>query len=156
MKLEDKFIEVLTQAREPYIMYLQSPKDGYIKLEYRKKWNDGLSTTSNIRIINPKLGISTAPTSWTHLLKSLEVNGINEDEFNRVLDRRIDMQIVHNYRLMADMKKAFGEQYVDNVIETKAKRSFADDISDLFKSLIKKTKPEVKPTLTIIKGGSDS
>ena len=94
MKLEDKFIEVLTQAREPYIMYLQSPKDGYIKLEYRKKWNDGLSTTSNIRIINPKLGISTAPTSWTHLLKSLEVNGINEDEFNRVLDRRIDMQIV--------------------------------------------------------------
>jgi hypothetical protein len=134
-------------------MYLQSSDQGYIKLEYRKKWNDGLGNRSQVRIINQKLGISNAPTNWDHLLRSLKVNNVSEDEFNRVIDRRIDMQILHDYRSLSDMKQIFGETYVDNIIESRGKRSFADDIKELYNTLIGKRKP--KPGLTLIEGGAD-
>jgi len=155
MNLEDKFIAVLSRAKEPAAMYLQSNGEGFIKLEYRKKWDDGLGNRSQVRVINPRLGISTAPQSWSHLLKSLNVNSVTEEEFNRVLDRRIDMQILHNYRNLSEMKEVFGDTYVDNVIEKKGKRSFADDIKDLYNSLIKKGKMKPKPTLTLVEGGPD-
>ena len=48
----------------------------------------------------------------------------------------------------------FGDVYVDNVIESKAKRSFVDDIKDLYSTLIKR-KEKPKPNLTVIDGGSD-
>lgn len=155
MNLEDKFIAVLSRVKEPATMYLQSKGDGFIKLEYRKKWEDGLGSHSQIRVINPRLGISTAPQNWNHLLKSLKVNSVTEDEFNRVLDRRIDMQILHNHRTLEDMREVFGDTYVDNIIEKKGKRSFADDIKDLYESLITKSKLKPKSKLTLIKGGDD-
>ena len=82
------------------------------------------------------------------------MNGVEEEELERAIDRRVDLQILTNHRDMDRMKKVFGEDYVDTIIENKGNRSFADDIGDMVKTLLrKKTKPT--PKLTVLDGGSD-
>lgn len=154
MNLEDKFLHLIAQENDRCILYLQSSK-GHVRLEYRDMWKDGMGNLSRIRIVNPRLGICTAPNSWEHLVSSLEANDISEEELERALDRRIDSKILEAYRLLKEFKTSLGETYVNEVIESRGNRSFRDDISELFRSLVKTpTKP--KPSLTIIEGGEDT
>ena len=150
MNLEEKFMEVIKYSKGDYAMYLAAHDNGYVKLEYRSKWDDGLGNKSQIRIINPRMGISTAPPTWDRVMRSLNVNGVKESDFEAGLDRRIDLHILSHHRGLNGMRESFGDGYVDKIIHTRGKRSFTEDMLDLWNSMTKRTE-KPKPGLTLVK-----
>ena len=69
MNLEERFNELLVRSNNEFIMYLPSTTYSFLKVDYRPYWKDGLGNLSLIRIINPKVGLSTAPRNWDHLVQ---------------------------------------------------------------------------------------
>tara|TARA_R100000742_G_C4279410_1_gene103896 strand:- start:1835 stop:2290 length:456 start_codon:yes stop_codon:yes gene_type:complete len=151
MTLEEKFIEVVLQSKGPYTLYLSSDKGNFIRVEFRKEWDDGLESHSQIRIINPAMGISTAPRCWDHFIKSLEINKVTEKTLKKALDRRIESEIIRNNLERVKFEKTFGEDYVKDTINNKGKRSLVQEVQQLLQSL----KLKAKPNFTIIDGGKE-
>lgn len=150
--LETKFHEILAQSPKPFTMYLQSNK-GFVKIMYQNKWEDGLSNVSLLRLLNTKLGISIAPATWEHLLELLQEGGIDLAEFERTVDRRINSLIIKDHRSLLRSRELFGDEYVDNVLESSSSGSFAEGLLDTLAQFLKKSKD--KPKLNLIKGGID-
>ncbi len=149
MTLEDKFMSLLEHSSGPFILMVRA-NDGYVKIEYRSSWDDGLSNRSLVRIINPKLGLSTAPRDFDHMLRSMILSGVVESDFEDALDRRVESGILNNHEKLKLYRTNYGDDYVTDLIETKGGRSFNERLADLFKSVIGKRKPPA-PTLTIVK-----
>ena len=150
MTLEDKFTELISRSSNPYVMYLNSDM-GIVKIEYRTNWDDGLDPYNHLRIINMKMGLSTAPVTWGHLIKSLKLNSITEESFAQSVNVRIENMILRNHRDLVDIKDVFGTEYVDDLIEERGDLSFTEGLIDTVKRLIGKTIEESKPGLTIVK-----
>jgi hypothetical protein len=148
MNLEDKFINVVSHvSRGDLSIYLKA-SIGFVKIQYKEKWDDGLGNETLIRVINEKVAISTAPSSWEHLLKTLKVNGVSLTEFEESLDRRIDVEILTNHRSLVSLRDIFGNEYVDKVITGRGNKSVMEDFIDTLKGL---TKSKPKPALSIVK-----
>jgi hypothetical protein len=128
---------------------------GFVKIEYRRSWNDGLESHSGIRLINPKTGIIVAPRSWEHLVDSLKLNDVPLANLEAAVDRRIDNTIIYYHRSLTSMKDIFGETHVDEVITRRGKSSFIEEIKELAESILKRRRGKGKPKLTVVDGGQD-
>lgn len=149
MTLEDKFTELISRSPNPYVMYLNSDM-GIVKIEYRTDWDDGLDPYNNLRIINMQMGLSTAPVTWSHLMKSLKLNGITEEYFAQSVNIRIENMILRNHRDIVSIKEVFGTTYVDDLIEERGNMSFTEGLIDTVKRLIGRSTDESKPGLKLV------
>ena len=149
MTLEDKFIALLEHSDGDFRMWFKA-NDGSLIIEYRQKWNDGLGNYSHIRLINSKLGLSTAPASWKHLVRVAALNGIEESRLNAAINYWIDIRIISAQHTVSSFKKLRGKKYVSDLLRKKAESpNIKEDIKRQFNGL---TARASKPTLTLVKG----
>jgi len=144
---EEKFLYLISLSTDKFSLYLQSV-NGFLKLEYRPEWQDGLGNRNLIRIINKHVGLSTAPSSWEHVEKVLELNEVDFEEFGRSLDRRINRKVLAWYRDLQDARNIFGDEYIYDLIDRRGNISLKDDTLSPVQTLVKKPKPH----LSIVKG----
>jgi hypothetical protein len=150
MTLEERFIELLSlNPKSTFTMHFPSKESGLVKLEYRYKWDDGLGNLSQMRVLSPTLGISAAPSSWEHMLKSLDASGVDTTTFEKALERKLERQIISSYRELKNIKEVFGKSYVDDIIEEKGSLSIGEELQALYDTV---AKGNDKPKFTIIKG----
>ncbi len=116
MKLSKKFKYFISLLTTNHNMYL-SGRDGILIVAFRKNWDDGLSNRSNIRLLIPSIGLSSAPSSWAHMIRLLELNKVDLAEFARELDERIQLMIRSNYLNVETMIRLFGKSYVETAQE---------------------------------------
>ena len=155
MTLEEKFIKLFEYSDGDFKMWFKAT-DGSLIIEHRQMWNDGLGNYSQIRLINAKMGLSTAPVSWKHLLRVAELNGVDSTRIEKAVDYWIDVRISNAHQTISSFKKSLGDDHVEGLVKKKAKqkeeqKDLAKDIKRYFKSIVERRKP--RPTLTLIKGG---